>query len=1060
MTSRPASNRNPAADSPRVKLIRASAGSGKTFQLSSEYLRLLRMSPVDRILAVTFTRKAAGEILERILLRLAKATVDEHERQLLADYVGGQLLARDECLNLLATVTRQLHRLRIGTLDSLFSRLATSFSLELGLPQSWTMADEDEADQLRLRAVDAVLRETSFDAALRLVHLLGKEEIQRSVTNLILQNVKTLDGVFRRSPAEAWQRIVPGTMLPDDERERLIAEIAAFDLSKSGQMQKGRDGDIDRLRSADWQAFLAKGLAAKVSTGECQYYNKPIPDGLIAPLGLLIGHARAYLLTVWANQTRGAREILDLVHRARRGLVEDEGLLGFDDVADALSDGLSGVDGPALAHRLDCEIGHLLLDEFQDTSLQQWNVLRPLARDVAERPDGSIFSVGDVKQSIYGWRGGEPAVFDLLSADFPGLVEEPLDQSRRSSPVVIDAVNQLFQNLPRHGNLEKDEDFAAEWSRRFPPHTTAKKDAAGYVCLETSPLADDDNQAIAALAADRVAQYVEDSPWATVGVLTRTNDAIPRLMYALSQRGIVASEEGGISLQNSAGARVIFSALTLADHPGDSVARYHVVSSRLGSLLELKPNAPARHVAAIADNIREQLIERGYEAVIAQWTAALRPDCDAREWIRLRQLVMLAAEYESRATLRPCDFVRWVERKRVEDSSQSNVRVMTVHKAKGLEFDVVILPELDWAWFKAPGCISRSPAPGQPCDAVLLYRSQDFADLLPEDLRTAYDEDRRRQLEGGLCCLYVAATRAVHVLHMIVPPAPDAAKFPKTAAGLVRAALTSSPAAPAATTLFSLGDPQWHSRERYRKAKTASQASPRPMVLPPIKLASAEPGRTRGRATVAPSRGKEGLRIPTTSVLTVERERSTSRGTLWHAWCQLVEWLDDGLPDEALLRKVAVRLERTEGDLSSEMAEFFAAIGRPAMSDLLSRQRYQGAAEVKCFRERAFTVIDDGQHLSGTMDRLVLLMESGRCTAAEIVDFKTDAAGEKSGLRDAYIDQLRLYARAVERAYGVAPGRIAATLAWLATGVVEKVDSSINASAGRTRPSPPAPLPH
>ena len=112
---------------PRVKLIRASAGTGKTFRLSSEYVRLLRSSPVDRILAVTFTRKAAGEILERILLRLAKATVDDRERRLLADYVGDPPLDRDECLALLATVTRQLHRLRIGTLDGLFSRLAASF---------------------------------------------------------------------------------------------------------------------------------------------------------------------------------------------------------------------------------------------------------------------------------------------------------------------------------------------------------------------------------------------------------------------------------------------------------------------------------------------------------------------------------------------------------------------------------------------------------------------------------------------------------------------------------------------------------------------------------------------------------------------------------------------------------------------------------------------------------------------------------------------------------------------------------------------------------------------
>lgn len=1047
----------------RVRLIRASAGSGKTFQLSSRFIELLRTTPVDQILAVTFTRKAAGEILERILLRLAEAATDDKSLALLAEYVGEPPLTREECLRLLTTVTRNLHRLRIGTLDGFFSRMATSFALELALPQGWEMADDDELDAIRIAAIDAVLRETSFDAARRLVHLLGKGESQRSIRDLVLQTVTNLDGVFRQSSADAWKQLPEGVLLPDDEQQRLFAELAAFDLSNDSRMAKARSGDVEQARTGDWVKFLSGGLAGKVAADDPLYYKKPLPGPLVELYRLLVKHARSHILTVWAHQNAGAREVLELVHRARQSLIEESGRLGFQDVTDALTQGLSGVAGASLVHRLDAEIGHLLLDEFQDTSLQQWGILKAIADDVGRRPDGTVFSVGDPKQAIYGWRGGDPVVFDLLVRSFPDLAEDSLDCSRRSSPVVIETVNRIFQGLSRHDHLELDEDAVAEWSRSFPPHSTAKTDAPGRACLETCAIPGElqtPDEACSSLAADRVAEYLEHAPWASIGILTRANAMIPILMHELSQRGISASEEGGASLKGAAGVQIILSALRFADHPSDSVSQFHVAHSPLGELLEMPASSRSRGADAVAARIRADLLDRGYETVISEWAARLKPLCDLREWNRLRQLVVMAAEYGPRASLRPADFVARVETVKVEDPSEGNVRVMTIHKSKGLEFDIVVLPDLDWAWWMIPTHVSRTATPGEPCDAVMLYRSRDLAELLPKPLQSAYDTDRRRQLDGGLCCLYVAVTRAVHALHMIVAPKPDAKNFPKTAAGLLRASLAASPAAPGSTILYEAGDREWWSDpRRLPKAVPARPARPSLSPPPPIALAPSTDGRRRGRATAAPSRGKDAATALATSFLDDVRSGATQRGTLWHAWCQAIGWLDEGPLTRAKLLSIGRKLCPVERDCETALDQFERAIQQPAIARLLSHAEYRPprnlalaeeflrrldgpALEVSCFAERRFTIVDGERHVSGAIDRIVLLKEKGQVVAAEIIDFKTDRSGENSPLREAYLDQLDGYARAVSKAYQLDRSRISGKLVWLATGAVESVNVS------------------
>src|SRR6266851_2885185 len=125
------------------KVIRASAGSGKTHQLTSRYIGLLAAGvDPDTILATTFTRKAAGEILDRVLDRLAQAAGDRAGGKALGEQIGRRDLEPGDFTRLLRTLLLGLHRVRIGTLDSFYIKLAGSFGLELGLPPGWSIGEE------------------------------------------------------------------------------------------------------------------------------------------------------------------------------------------------------------------------------------------------------------------------------------------------------------------------------------------------------------------------------------------------------------------------------------------------------------------------------------------------------------------------------------------------------------------------------------------------------------------------------------------------------------------------------------------------------------------------------------------------------------------------------------------------------------------------------------------------------------------------------------------------------------------------------------------------------
>jgi len=1078
-------------------VIRASAGSGKTFQLSNRFLELVfAREPLDQVLATTFTRKAAGEILGRVAVRLVEAARNERRRRDLAGHLKLEKLTRGDCLDALSELTRNLHRLRISTLDSFFAQTARSYSLEVGLPLGWRIGDELEDQRLRDQAVEAVLSDDDRTALFTLLNLLTKGESTRSISQLIRNTVSDLYDVYLETEDDAWRRVQRPKPPSPQELAKAITMLEALPDPRHKSIAKQYANDLAAARGGRWEVLCGSGLVKKILEGETEYYSRPIPQVVAAIYRTLIAQIKAELVGRAIMQTESTRELLARFDQHYGRLKAAQRAVRFDDVTRSLAAFSQKVEAARLSFRLDGRINHLLLDEFQDTSLIQWRVLESFAREVAGRqsPPGderrSFFCVGDVKQAIYGWRGGVAEIFDALDDQLTGLVEQSLDRSYRSAPPIMEAVNRIFQNIGRHPNLGDAAGGVHQWRQRFHTHSTARTDLSGHVILETARQREEGESALdvtAPRAAEIVSRWVEQAPHRTVGVLCRTNDAVRRMIDELRSRDVRASEEGGNPLTDSAAVLLVLSLLRMADHPGDSTACFHVANSPLSQAWELDARDPhnRERAATAAARIREQLLTRGYGAFIHEQATHLAPACDEREMSRLRQLVDLAYAYQPWATLRTSDFIQHLKHTPVADPTASNVRVMTVHQAKGLEFDLVMLADLDQNLIgQRDNFVTRRPAPTEPADLVFRYVNQTVQAMLPQSVQSLFQQAIDRKVGESLCVFYVALTRAAHALHMVIPPAAESEKKVRANyAGLLRVALADGDGPPE-KKLFECGDPNWLGAEAAAgntpEAKPTDTVGRQTAARGPIRLAASPHGRRRGRERAAPSSLEGGSRVRLRALTSqTDNAQALVRGTVIHALFEAIEWRNEGLPARERLQTVARQaLERAalehpraagELDLDQLLREFQQTLAAPAISQILRREAYlgggsggggsggsggsgapifadlagRGNVELHVYNERQFAVALGGRLCSGAIDRLVVAVSGGAAVAADVVDFKTDAiVAPAVGQRvEHYRPQVEAYRQAVERLLGIPLKMVSARLVFVAVDHVAAVSS-------------------
>jgi len=1050
------------------ELVLASAGSGKTYHLSSRILGLLAAgAPPGAILASTFTRKAAGEILERVLVRLAEGATDAGKTRELGRDAHLSLAQPDECRRLLSQLLTDLHQMNVGTLDAFFVRMARSFFQELGMAPRWTIADELTQERLRIETVQSALLGADKAEMVELLRMLNREGADRPVHSTLLNKVDVLLSVRRQLDPRAVDPWLPGfgvteQLSPEALRER--AQILATHLRGLAvpSTQKGspmaawvgaRDNAADAISVLDWEEAFRTGIGAKVLAGESAFSSKPIPSEFDDVFGEAQQLARIDLAPKLRRETQALGRLAELLDTAFGVTQRRAGAYRFDDITYLLGGPNPTGSRDDLSYRLDQQIRHLLLDEFQDTSFEQWRALEPLAHELlsgyADERAGVI--VADPKQSIYGWRGARPE-FVRRVGEAHGLTEATMKTSWRSGSVILNLVADVFRDLPANtvvSRIDGGPAVASAWMEDF-TELTAARDLPGHVRAHLAP-SDSGRGAIRPNLLRRAAEVVkelhEQMPGRRIGVLTSRNKVVAYLMHELHDVGVRASGEGGAYLTDTPPVNALLSLLRLADHPSDSAALYHVASTPLSEIVGLRDMQDPVAARAVASRIRIQLLKDGYGPTLGMWVHELAPRCDAPEVQRLLQLVELGHRWDERATLRPTDFTRYVSGEAVEDPSSAQVQVMTVHQSKGLEFDAVVLPEL-YASLAPEG--GEVLIPERDPDTGLVRRvypamAKEYRAFFPE-VEAADRELRMAELRDGLSVLYVAMTRARYALHLILPPGGSSARH---SAALIRKALALEDEKTGEDrVLRDWGDPRWFDQlgdeaEPTDEKGRLDDADPGAPLLRP---SATGPGRNLARRSPSSLGGDD--RVDLSLTLRLDAAPARQRGVVVHAWCKEIEWIEDGVGSDDELRAIArATLPGMPDDrITDIITEFRGWMRAEPIRSALSQEGFPSDlfTVIHVENELPFVRRVGDEIQEGIIDRLVLTQVDGRVVRAEILDFKTDSIesvdeGTLAVHAERYRPQILAYCDVVRERYGLAKDDVGGKLVFLGAGVINKV---------------------
>ncbi len=1007
----------------------ANAGSGKTYALTTRMIQLLAQEVEPRrIAALTFTRKSAGEFISAVFERLAEAALDVDK---LADLQSNPCLGAldaEGCRALLVKLANQLGTLGMGTIDSLFARIARAFPLESGLAEDFSMAGEAEIQATLERSLAALFvneSQASLYDFLELIRRVNRNRGERDVFQNLLRACQDLHGKFLATPtgvawgdpALVWENgcaILSAGPLPpaiDDFLDVVLQTHPKFSPDAEAMLRQKlemlRDIEVGRSWSKEVSDFVKSRLSAEPVSGSLRI--TPKKEGWLELTPAVRAARRALLFAVLKPEfetllmrSRSLHELMQKFEDIYASQVRAKGLVTFGDITDSL--GQRSGDGAwrdVAGYRIDQKFDHWLLDEFQDTSRPQWKILKTFIDEVVmdSEKQRSFFYVGDIKQAIYSWRGGDPDLFEEIFDDYnknaPVIADAaPLDKSYRSCKEILEFVNQVFGDLtPVQATLEIPQVTVSKWQKAWRTHSVSPKTARleGYAVWYPVPKDGGDEDTESDVQERRILEILEATQaWRrglSCAVLKRDNRGVESLAALLQSKGIPVAVEGKSNpcVDNPLGAAIL-AALRVCASPDDQLSAIFL------------QGVPAADVWGVRQTwtFRKQTLSKiadaGFASTIRSWVDAL--PLSNEPFLQERGAAFLVAAEEFDACRKPSDgildFLRFVESRQTQENEASDVvRIMTVHQSKGLDFDMVIASGLDKQTRGNEGIRLALGPDAADVKWGIELPSKEFAeqdDVLRGQVEIAAADDKFAEI----CTAYVALTRPKKALYVLTTELGEGSKSKNFSRFLSLQFANTPPEFGQANWFetYPINDPTPSDTFGQLAFQASSYGTPKP---------------------VSPSsfKGDVGEGREFTS-LTLD---AADLGIEVHEALAGIDWLDSG-----------ICIPKGISDQAEKLVRGF--LGKPIVQEVFTRpeQPYE------LWRERAFDVFLDNKWVSGVFDRvLILRSDRDEPISAIIYDFKTDH-GSAEDIEARYAGQMDIYCRAAAQILGLNQNSVKSSL--------------------------------
>lgn len=689
--------------------LKASAGSGKTFALTVRYICLLLLgAKPNEILTLTFTNKAANEMSERIYKTLLTLGDDEAYLNAIENEVN---LSKEEILGKKNILIKQFSNanLSIFTIDKFVNKILREFCGYIGISDDFEIKNDD-IEKLSYEFLKS-LNEKDFQT------LIDLSFYEKKKFNSIFELFKTI-----LEKNEDIEVINIDASLIELQKENILKE--AFKIKES--ILSCANASNSAKNAVDFETFedlFGRTWLEKENFEDYSYFKKCANESNKNDFFKLKEELSIYYKIRAGFSLNKIFEVYLKFRDFKFEFNKNKNYLEFNDISNLVYDLLSTkIDKDFLYFRLDSNYSHILIDEFQDTSLLQYKILEPLIDEILSgdvTKFKTFFYVGDTKQSIYRFRGGKRELFDYVANTNKILEVEVLNTNYRSCENVINFVNELFLNLPNY------EYFKQESVR-----------ANGYVEVVVDTAFEEDEKFVN--VAKKIEELLQSGVnFNDIAILTYTNDDVLSLYYYLKQKfpSIKISTEMTSKLINQQNVKAVINAIKYI-YFKEEIYKENlnaIIGNKLLTTLDLE---------IVLDEISVQ-------EVIKELSKKLKIIDE-----NIIKLIEVSSSFNNIV-----DFVYEIDKLEaiMENSESKGLQILTIFKSKGLEFHTVIL--LDRIKRKN---VDKSSLLFDYENLELkniFYKIKGYENF-NEDYKKAIEKEKKLSLEDEINILYVAMTRA------------------------------------------------------------------------------------------------------------------------------------------------------------------------------------------------------------------------------------------------------------------------------------------------------------